>query len=509
MLLKNSMRNAIVAAAFQVFSLLLSFANRIIVTRLLGVEYLGINGVFSNIVTLFSVAEGGINFAIIFAMYGAFAKAQDDKLIALIRLFQKIYTIIGLIVLALGLSLIPFLDFFIGDAQIDKPVFIYILFLATSAVPYFFASKKSVISVAQKEYLVTTLTNVAKLATLAIQTCVLLILKNYLVYLSVALIVTVVSNAAIVVLSYKIYPQQRTKEKHFLSAEEKKVLFADVRALVIANISGIIFSSTDSIIISHWLGLKAVGIYSNYFMIYNSLYMMFYMGINAITASVGSLNATSDKAAVYANYRKVFFLTFLVMTFFVSEMLVSYQDVIAIAFGEDLLLTNVEMLFMCLNFVLVLFRLPTLVFRNALGIFKYDRYKGVFEVAINLVLSIVLVNYIGILGVLLGTFVSTMMVSIWIEPLMLYKHGYNINFGKFFSFVAPYSFFAAVIIASAYFWNYSPLAPSYGKIAAEWVVTGIVSIALFFVFFGRREESGIIKNMLDTLKAAFHKKRNK
>lgn len=503
MRLKNSIRNAIFAAVFQIVSLVLSFANRIIITRLLGVEYLGINSVFTNLVYLFSVAECGINFAIIYAMYSAMAKADDKKLIALIQLFKKIYFIIGTIILALGLCLLPFLNFIIGDNNISHVMLIYSLFLVNSVIPYYFASRKSVVSVAQKEYMLTIATNVAKIVQLGVQAVLLLVLKDYIVYVSAMVFMTLVANVATVFISNKVYPQQRCKQKYYLEKEEKRLLFANVRALVIANISGIIFNGTDSIVISHWMGLKAVGIYSNYFMVYTSLFSVLSMGINAITASVGNLGALSSSEEIYEKYKRVFYINFFVIALFTSEMLISFQDVMSIAYGSDLLLTLPEMLFVVLNFLLVSLRLPTLVFRNAIGIFKQDRYKGIFEVVINLTLSIVLVHYIGILGVLLGTFVSTILVSIWIEPYMLFKHGFKMKTREYVKFILPYMIFIVVICGLCFGSNYLPLEASIAKIAIEWVSLGIIVTVTYLLIFHKKPESDILKKMLSTFR---HKK---
>lgn len=508
MLLKNSMRNAIFAFVFQIVALGLSFLNRIIVTKYLGVDYLGINSVFSNLVYLFSVAECGISFAIIYAMYDSMAKADKNKLLALIQLFQKIYTIIGTVILILGLCLIPFLSFFIGETvNIKHTTLIYIIFLVNSVVPYFAASRKSVVSVAQKEYLLTTATNIIKILQLAIQTLILFLFKDYVIYIAVMLAMTLLTNFIIVIVSYKVFPEQKTRERYYLEAEEKKKLFSNVRALVISNISGIVFSATDSIVISHYMGLTAVAIYSNYYMIYTSLHSILYMSINAITASVGNLGATEEPETVYKKLKNVCYINFFVISLFVSEMLISYQDVMQIAYGSDLLLSKAEMAFMSLNFLLYALRLPVLVFRNALGIFKYDKYKGIFEVVINLGLSIILVRYIGILGVLLGTFISTILVSIWIEPLMLFKHGFKMSIKEYLKFVFPYLIYTTLICGIAYGFNYVNIEASILKIITEWVVLGIFVCLSYFIIFRKKPESMILNKMLEVLKIKLQNKK--
>ena len=499
MRLKNSMRNALVSVFFQVLSLVLAFVNRIIITKLCGAEYLGLNGVFSNIVSLLSIAEGGINFAIIYAMYSAMANAEDEKLLALIQFFKKIYTIIGLVMIAIGLALIPFLTFIIGETEIKHVILIYILFLANSILPYFVADKKSVVLVAQKEYKITIAINIIKMIQLLIQIVILLITKEYFAYVLVMLVATLFSNIITLLISYKVYPKQKTKEKYYLRPEDKKPIFGNVRALLISNISGVVFGATDSLIITHWLGLAVAGIYSNYYMIYTSLYVILASGINAITASVGNLNSTSNKETVYDKFKEVFFIDFFVIALFTSEMLISYQDVMLLAYGEELLLDDITMLFMSLNFLLVAFRFPTLVFRNALGIFKYDRYKGIFEVIINIGLSIILVNYLGVLGVLLGTFVSTILVSIWIEPLMLFKHGFQIKIRNFIIFILPYLSFIAVVCTGSFLFNYVNIQSSILSVFIKWIAIGITCLTYFFIF-RNKAESNIVKKMLQLFK---------
>ena len=105
----NVVRNMGVGTFFQILSLVLGFVSRTIFIHILGSEYLGLNSLFTNILTILSFAELGIGNAIIFSMYKPLATKDTKKLKKLIKFYKKTYTTIGLIILGIGLLIIPFI----------------------------------------------------------------------------------------------------------------------------------------------------------------------------------------------------------------------------------------------------------------------------------------------------------------------------------------------------------------------------------------------------------------
>lgn len=151
--LTNTIRNTVVGFAAQLIVILLNYINRTIFIYYLGAEYLGLSGLFSNILSMLSLAELGIGVAISFSLYKPLEENDIRKTKALMNFYQLAYRIIGIVILILGLCLIPFLDVLIKDKP-DIPHFtlIYVLFLSNTVVSYFFTYKRSLLSADQKEY---------------------------------------------------------------------------------------------------------------------------------------------------------------------------------------------------------------------------------------------------------------------------------------------------------------------------------------------------------------------
>lgn len=95
----------------------MGFICRIIFTRCLSADYLGISGLFTNILTMLSLAELGIGSAIVYALYKPLAENDQSKIRALVQFYRKAYIVIGIVVAAIGLAMFPFLNFIVQDHE--------------------------------------------------------------------------------------------------------------------------------------------------------------------------------------------------------------------------------------------------------------------------------------------------------------------------------------------------------------------------------------------------------
>lgn len=115
MRIKNSLKNIYSGIIGQVICLLCSFITRTFFIRILGSTYLGVSGLFGNILTLLSLAELGVGQAIIFSLYKPLAENDNDKIHALMLVYKKIYRLVFWFVLCVGMALVPFLKYIIND----------------------------------------------------------------------------------------------------------------------------------------------------------------------------------------------------------------------------------------------------------------------------------------------------------------------------------------------------------------------------------------------------------
>lgn len=428
----NSVRNILTSLVGQTLGILTSFVGRTIFINILGTMYLGINGLFSNILSILSLAEMGIGSAIIYSLYKPLAERDYKKINALMTLYAKAYKVIGITIFVLGISISPFLKFIIKDTpDIPNLVFIYILFLMNTVVSYFFSYKRTLIIADQKSYITTVYRYGFYIILNIVQIIVLILTSNFIVFLSTQIIITLTENILISQKADKMYPFLLNKNNDKLDYNSKNEIVKNVKALMCHRIGGVVVSGTDNILISSFVGVEQVGIYSNYFLVVNAINIVVSQIFNAVTASVGNLNVNGSSEKSYDIYQKMLFANFWIAGFCSITLVEVLNLFIELWIGQQYLFNINLLLIIVINFYMALIRKTTLVYKDALGLFWHDRYKSIIEAIINLIVSIILVNKIGIIGIFIGTFISTITTAFWIEPYILYKYGFEKKFSDY------------------------------------------------------------------------------
>ena len=242
------------------------FICRIIFVRCLSEDYLGINGLFSNVLSILSLAELGIGSAIGYALYKPLAEHDEEKITSLMHFYSKAYKVIGLVVGFIGILIMPFMNVIIRTApSIDENLkIIYLLYLFNTASTYFFSYRSALLMTAQQSYLVTGISYIQTILQSVLQIAYLLIFKEYYGYLIIQTIGIFLYNIIISKVAVKKYPYIANKAASPLSKDEKKKITQNVRDLTIYKISSLMVNSTDNIIITFFDGLSSTGLTSNY-----------------------------------------------------------------------------------------------------------------------------------------------------------------------------------------------------------------------------------------------------
>lgn len=426
----------------QCISLLLSFANRSVFIYSLGVTYLGINGLFSNVLSLLSFAELGIGFAITFSLYKPLHQNNREQIKSLMRLYGRAYRLIGCFIGIVGLALTPFLDFIIKNRpHIANIQIYYLLMLSGTVASYFFTYKRSLILSDQKGYLNTK--NIYKFAILqsCVQMAVLLFLKNYILYLVVGTLMLVASNISISRKANSLYPYLKEKKIKPLEKAIKNTILKNTTAMVFHKIGGAIISASDNIILSTFVGLESVGIYSNYFIILNTVQNFITQIFSSMQSSVANLIVADEKRS-YDLFVKINFSNFLINCFSTTCIFVLINPFILVWLHSSKFLFNGSiLLFLTINFYQINFHQTPGMFINSAGLFWNNKFKPIFECSIKLFASILLVNKLGIVGVFIGTMCSFTLTSFWVEAYILYKHIFH---HSFFNYLVQYVIYAGV-----------------------------------------------------------------
>lgn len=425
---ENSVKNFSFAMVGQVFGLIISFIARIFFIRALGTEYLGLNGLFTNLLSVLSLAELGIGNAITFSLYKPLSENDTRKCKMLMNLYKKVYNIIGLVILIVGVAITPFLNFFINDVpNIPNIEFIYILFVVNTAISYFYSYKRNLIIADQNRYIATIYRYAIYFLYNLCQILYLIFFKNYIVFLLIQIISTLLENILISRKANKMYPYLKEREGIKLDKESKKEIVKNTKAMMMHKVGGVAVSSTDNILLSKYVSLSDVGIYSNYSLIITALNTVFVQIFNSVIASIGNLCANSKKDRQYDVFKKINFLTFWVYSVSSICLLCLVNPFIEIWVGKKLTFSFDVVLILVINFYITGIRKSVITFKEATGLFYADRWKSIIEAAINLLVSIILGIRLGAFGIFLGTFISSIFTCVWMEPLVLYKYAFDKN----------------------------------------------------------------------------------
>lgn len=443
---KNSIINSIYASASQIVTIILSFIVRTVFIRTLSADYLGVNGLFSNIITMLSLADLGIGISIPYTLYKPLADDNRENIKALMKLYRKIYNVIGCVVLVVGISLTPFLGLIIKEMpNIPEINLIYILFVINSAASYFFIYKKLLLDSDQKGFMASKITMNMTIIKSILEIIILCLTRNYLLYLSISIIITVLQNTLISMKCNKEYPYLKNKTNQKVSKEEIKDLSKNTSALIIYRIGTVALNGTDNIIISKMLGVVMVGIYSNYLLIVNAITNVVSQIFNAITSSIGNMIVTTNEKKSEDVFYKLLFLNFWLYTFFAGCVTILINSFITIWAGADYVLSNSVAFAIGLNLFVYGMQSVVTSYRNAYGLFVQGKYRPIIMTIVNIIVSIVLAKYIGILGVIIGTIVSRLFVTGIYDPIVVFKYGIKTSVKKYFLIYIKYFIIFTII----------------------------------------------------------------
>lgn len=426
---KNSINNILTGFGYQLLMQLLGFVSRTVFIYCLGQTYLGVNGLFSNVLSFLSFAELGIGQAIVFSLYKPIADWDEEQMLSLMKLYEKIYRILFFIVLGLGVALLPFLPYFINDFDAIKDLnVIYLMYLFSTASTYLFAYKSSFLSACQKGYMVTISNAVFSVLGTIIQMIILLVFKNFILYLAVQIAISILQNYYIAHKVDNLNPFLKRKDAKPLKSEDLKKIKKDVGALILYKLGMMSLYSTDNILISKFAGLIIVGLYSNYLMISNSISGILGSIFANISASIGNLNASDDNEHKYRMFKVINFVVFWLYSYAAICIYVLISPFIgSIWLNGEYILDNNVVFITCLNLYIVAMLYAPTQYRQTLGLISKGKYRPLASAVVNLVTSIILGKYFGLTGILWGTAITRLSISTWYDPyLVCGKLGKNV-----------------------------------------------------------------------------------
>lgn len=497
---KNTIKNMIYSWGSNICIIFLGFVSRTIFINTLGTTYLGINGLFTNILSVLSFTELGIGTAMNFSLYKPVAENDQQKIKLLMKLYKNAYRVIAGIITVLGLLILPILPYLAKDAgDVGNLSVYYLIFLFNTVITYFVSYKFSLLNANQKYYIYTNVDLIFRIITTAMQLVTLIVYKNFLVYLLTGAIAGCIEKIVVNYYLNKMYPYVKEKVDGKLSEEELQPIKKNIGALIFHKIGEVAVHQTDNIIISGFINVTTAGIISNYTLIINSISTFIGQVFNSAISSLGNLIATEDKGHQYEVFKRYNFLSFWLYGFCSICLLTLSSAFISMMWGSDKVIESIIVILMCLDFYMIGQRLAIINMKFAGGVFKEDRFLAIFQAITNLAVSIILVQIIGIVGVYIGTIVSGMLATI-VKPIITYKKMFGISSKEYFKDYGKY--FLVVFITGLIMYGIMKvllLEPTILKFASMLILDLAIPNIIFFGVFYKTNEFKYYKGLVSQL----------
>ena len=416
----------------QILKSILSFIVRSVFIQYLGRDALGLNGLFTNILSMLSLAELGVGTAISFSLYGPLANNKTKKISSLMTFYKKAYRVIGLIVAALGLLLVPLLHFLVKDIDTIKDAYaIYLLFLLNTVSSYFIAYKETLINADQKSYKLTKINILFLVIMYVAQIATIIVTKDFVLYLVIQFIVQLIQRIAINIFVTKEYRGIDFSSKDSLDKQDLSVIKKNIKAMMIHKVGDYCVNGTDNILISSMINIGTVGLYSNYTMVLSIITTFVNLIFNNLVSGLGNLVVMESDNKKYEVFQKIDFIGFMAYGFCSVMLLNVFNDFISIWAGVDYCLDFAIVVAIITSFYLAGLRIAPNTIKMAAGMYDVDKFTPIIQSAINLVVSIILASHIGLMGVIIGTIVSSLALPSWQRPYIVYKHIFKQPFDSY------------------------------------------------------------------------------
>ena len=490
---KNSARNLTMSFIQKVVHILLTFFGRQIFLQILSVEYLGINGLFSNILMMLSLADMGLVTAMSFSFYKPLAEKDEDKLAALIRFYRMIYNVIAAFVGVAGLALTPFLRHVINlENDIPYIEVYYLIAVANTVISYLFVYKATIITADQKHSTVSRITVLTSILRTVLQIVLLYFTRSFMAYCLMSIVGTLINNVVITRKASSMYPFIKRKVK--LDPADRKSIFSNIRSMFIYKAAHVLYNGTDNIFISAIIGTAVVGKYENYSLAVTNLSAIALMVFSSLTPSIGNLIAKESPQKRMSVFRTMQTASYWIAGFFVFCLFFLLDDFVVLWLGRAFIFDMTTKIAILLSFYLSLLLYPVVAFREATGIYQKTKYVVVVGAMLKILFSITLGMYWGLAGIALSATISRLLTYAWYEPKVLFRDFLGSRATGYFAGHLINFVMLTACIATAHF--LFPWKESAGWLA--WGLKGVVyticiNAVYFLRYFRTQEFNEIVK----------------
>lgn len=423
---RKGILNITVSVITRILTMVVALLSQRILIQSCGNDINGLNALFVSIVGFLAIAELGVSHAITFCMYKPIVEGNIPYTAALYRLFQRIYVIIGGVILTLGFGLTPFIPLFAKGYDL-LPVdlhFTFALMLVSVVITYWYGPKLSLIEAHKDNYISASITSGGAILQSLMQITALLVTRSFVWFLVCRIVCSLLQGLAV-----EIVTRQRHRDvlscKQTLDILDRVEIMQKIKAMFMHKVGGLLVSSADNIIISAFIGVAALGSYNNYNTVLTAVTNLIALVFTSLTSVLGHLYVEKGK-----NVTKQYAQTFHLINFVLGCLIylgfyAIIDNLINLLFAEGLLMDRSIVFIITFNAFVQFMRKSVQAFRDATGTFYYDRWKPVIEGVVNIILSILFVQWIGVAGVIAATILTSLLICHVVEPYVLYKHAFS------------------------------------------------------------------------------------
>lgn len=485
---ENAIQNTAAAILLQLVLILTRFSTQTVFIYTLGKQYTGVAGVFSDLLLMLSGAELGIGAAVLFSLYQPISENDEEKICAYMNLLKRVYHVLALVIMLIGLALLPFLTYIIKDVPDIKEniQLIFFLLVMKTSCSYLLSYRSILFEAYQQKRVISLLSCGITIFTTIVQIIILLFTKEYLLFLIIDIVGVIAKNVAITFVSYRRYPMI-LHGKHALSKEEHKRVWSNVGSLSLYRISRIVLDGTDSVIISTMLGTPMVSRLVGYRMIINYITDFAGQFFHSALPSIGNAVVTETSDHNLGLFRKLNFALFSITCVTGACLFTMLTPFVDMWLGADFSFTISVVAALVLNYYTSMMMIVNTTFRNGYGLYT----KGVFSPAImavlNIILSLLLGRQFGVFGILIATSISRLATQLWVDPVLLYKYAFHKKMnGYWFEFLARLIIVITCCLLSWFVtWN---LSYTVLMLFVRLIAALAISFVTLWIIYGRRDE---------------------
>lgn len=442
--INNSFKNVFFNVSGQILTLVLSFVTRTVLIKTLGIEYAGINGLISSIISMLSLTELGIGTAIIYNLYQPLAVQDEEKIRILMKFYKTAYRVISFIIMAGGIILMPFLPIVIkDDISFINIYLVFGFYLLQTVSTYMLAAYKSgLLKADQKEYIISQIGYVFTIVTNIFQIGVLVFFNNYIWYIATVVIFNLLKNIVIAIKTDQLYPYLKKQESKKLSQKECRETYKNCLAIFIYKINAVIVNATGNMILSKFIGLVIVGLYSNYKLIMTSIKNIINIGFQSITSSLGNLHVNSSEEHEFLIFKVINYLSAFCYAIFSVGTICVCNEFVKLWLGKDFLLSEKFILLLAIDLYLYGLKKALEMFRTSMGLFQQAKYRPLIGIFLNIIFSLLFVRNMGIYGIVAANILADVLTFVWMDPYVIFKNSFHKH--SLFKFYLKMGFYVAI-----------------------------------------------------------------